>query len=123
MARWLGAMVADEQAFKTRRACTGAAAHPTAAVRHGGRLTGRATTRLRSGSRRGVRVSWRIPVFQPAPSRGRRLLIRLCLRRFHLGREGAQQFVAVHMVANAHFTFCESSLPGAAGGRILKTCL
>lgn len=28
-----------------------------------------------------------------------------------------------HIVANAHFTFCELSLPGAAVGRRLTTCL
>ena len=72
----------------------GAAVHPTSAVTHCGRLTCSATTRLGATPRSGVRVTWRIPIFQPPRSSGGRLLIGLCLchlpwKPFHY-RHGAR---------------------------------
>ena len=61
------------------RAGASAAVHPTSAVTHSWRLTGRATTGLGSAPWSSVRVPWRIPVFQPPSSRRAHRLIRLCL--------------------------------------------
>ena len=57
------------QTLRGTRARAGAPVHPTSTITHCGRLTCRATTRPGSAPRSGVRVTWRIPILQPALSR------------------------------------------------------